>query len=401
MANNPGYDVWYSPDWCDWRWRISGCTHEGLWRGVYVAHTVITSLTICLGGVLLYKKFRASRAAGSPLLWMRTTYGGWQPRAAEAFLFFTLIHLFGRALYTALVLAGAFKSQAVTEFFHELPWSILYTGGANFNIGIVYATPRFKLTSTANSMTKISLPGPNMLNALLLIYSLVPLFTLPVYAAMDGHYRDVGDFERANYWNRVHYGSWSIYCWAIAALSLWWGIQLVRLLRSGLNKPFGPPVEKISMPSGLDRQHATNGTAGSGGRSEFKRAIIALIVNITSIVVMAISFGMVLGLYAILRVPIQSKIGWSALFGFVWIFISPLSCAPLYGVLLWNMLKSREEERSRSQLSGSQSNSQSAGDPRRLNSTLKLNQKSLPKPPVQGMFDGPDAYGLERHNHPV
>ncbi|KAJ3154474.1 hypothetical protein HDU86_004603 [Geranomyces michiganensis] len=336
-------ELWANPEWCDWRTRIRGCKNSDIWVAIYVIHTIWAYLAAALGLLVCYKKVY-QKVWKNNLSLFEIVDGGLRPRAAETFVIGATIHLWLRAIYTSVILAGGFGSQATAESFHELPWHILFSSAVLLSVGIIYATPRHRLTS--NKMRAVRLPSYTVLNIIMLVFTLVPAITLQLFAALDGRARDEGDAESANKFNRIHYGLWSFYCWALGGVELYFGSTLVKILSASASPATSTNhlsgngggsgaggQQKSDTPSST--ANTDSHTADASGRASFRRAVTTLIVTIAGTFVCELAFAIVLMFYAIFRVELQSSIGLSVSFATVWVFCTPLMMTPIFATMLW------------------------------------------------------------------
>ncbi|TPX63750.1 hypothetical protein SpCBS45565_g06372 [Spizellomyces sp. 'palustris'] len=354
-------NLWFSPEWCDWRWRISGCNDASLWKIVYIC-TLSQQLQKQQGSLLMWFGISTLGHTVWGLLVMRIAIiikkiyiklwrkgrklieivsGGLKPRAAEVFILAATLHMFGRALYTSIVLGDGFKLHAVTEFFHEWPWTILYDGAVLFNIGIIYATPRFKMSpgTNASGIEKVRLPGPRALNIIMAIYIIIPSITLSLFGILDGHARDNGNWELATTYNSIHYGLWGSYCWLLAALSSYFGVKLIMLLRASANGA----LEK---------------TDSSG---DFRRALLTLIITLSCTIVIEVSFALVLIFYSIFRESMHVHRWVSIWIGLVWILITPTMLTPIFVMVAYGLIKGKQEKMTRNASSAATTGKSSNG----------------------------------------
>ncbi|KAJ3299341.1 hypothetical protein HK104_009293 [Borealophlyctis nickersoniae] len=306
------------------RGRIDGCRDSQVWKTYYGVHTVWAYLLFrCF---IIYKKIYQVLRRKKLRLFEVVSGGGLKPRAADMFILGGTAHIGGRALYTSIILGRGFANHAVEEFFHELPWVTLYIGTLAFCIGIIYATPRHRIIlSDAGTSTRARLPSPIVLNLILGTLTFLPLITLNLFAALDGHARDVGDYHLAQRYNAVHYGLWSAYCWALAGVSVYFGVTLVSMLRASQVK------------------EAVNSTEESQS-AEFRRAILTLITTLACTTVIELAFAIVLLFYAIFRVAIHSIRGINIWIGTVWIFVTPLMITPIFVVMVWGVYKEKPDK---------------------------------------------------------
>ncbi|KAI8999743.1 hypothetical protein BC832DRAFT_594320 [Gaertneriomyces semiglobifer] len=311
----------YTPDFCDWR-MLDPCpitAHRGFWRNVYAVHTAWAGVLCAVGSYIVYQKiYLPIWSVGKRL--MVVVNRGLKPRATEIFALLSTVHLLLRAIYTTVALSSGFGSAALTEIMFDLPWIILFIGGVAFNVGLIYATPRFKMSSSSNGdapLSKVSLPGPLTLNVLFAAYSFIPLITLPIFAGLDGHYRDLGNWDRARHWNRMHYGFWSSYCVALAGLYLWYGTRLVMLLKQANQMMKGGETSKQS--------------------AEYRMALRTLIIILTCITVLLILSAIVMACYAAFKYEIHVREASSYLVGLIWTYISCVLLLPFFAVSVYHI----------------------------------------------------------------
>lgn len=274
--------LWYSPDWCDFRWRISGCTDSTLWHIFYIIHTIWAYLATILGIWVVYKKIYRGVWAKGLSIWT-----GWRPRAAESFLLGSVVHMFGRALYSSVLLGvkdpEGFGSHALAEVLvcfqctithsslilirvfhwcppqqHDLPWIILFDAMVFFVIGIIHATPRHRLKESTTD--QVRLPSPRTLTIILLVCTNLPPITLPLFAGLDGRGRDMHDMSFSKTFHYLHHGFWAAYCWGWAAVLAYFGVVLLKLLRENIRDLGGDDNESAAVKQAKDL-------------AEYKRAI--------------------------------------------------------------------------------------------------------------------------------
>ncbi|TPX70795.1 hypothetical protein SpCBS45565_g01442 [Spizellomyces sp. 'palustris'] len=315
------YELWYSPDWCDWRWRIHGCKDSEIWQGFYLAHSMLTALLFVLGAWLCYKKvYQALWKQKLSLL--NVVDGGLKPRPVEALIFGTTIHILGRFIHTTKILTGEYPTHALGEFSHEWPWEFLLWGGNLFVIGIIYSVPKTYLNnrgSVSNTFTisKVRLPSPKAINVIYTVLALVPGILLPLFAILDGHMRDTGQFANAVIFNRLHYYQWLFCCSIPLPILGYFGWKMVSILNANLE----------------DVQDA-------GQNSHLKASIRRVVINVMAICALTGSFAVVVGSYATWRVQIHTTRWLSITFAFLWIFTSPLLLTPIYVVSAYNVIMS-------------------------------------------------------------
>lgn len=107
-------EKWENPAWCDFRWRIDNCENETVWKAAYVVHSCLGFPLVLLGCYLIYKKIYKNLWSKGRGIW-DFSEGALRPRATEAFILFSTIHVLGRSLYTTLLKAGAFPNNAWKE----------------------------------------------------------------------------------------------------------------------------------------------------------------------------------------------------------------------------------------------------------------------------------------------
>ncbi|KAJ3175187.1 hypothetical protein HDU87_006422 [Geranomyces variabilis] len=277
-------ELWANPDWCDWRTRIRGCSYSDVWVTYYVVHTFWAYIAGALGLLVCYRKVY-QKVWKHHLSLFELVDGGIRPRAAETFVIGATIHLFLRAIYTTVILAGGFGSQAANESFHELPWHILYSSACLLSVGVIYATPRHRLAS--NKMRAVRLPSYTVLNIILFGFCLVPMISLQILAALAGHARDNNEADKARNYNAGHYGLWSFYCWTLGGVTLYFGITLIKLLRasaspqsSGNNVAAEAPKNGSNATNISQNGGESTAAADTNGRAGFRRAVMTLIVTI-------------------------------------------------------------------------------------------------------------------------
>ncbi|KNC96870.1 uncharacterized protein SPPG_07702 [Spizellomyces punctatus DAOM BR117] len=353
-------DLWLNSEWCDWRWRITGCEHAEVWKGFYIAHTIACFILVILGSWVIYRRVYRD-------LWQKKlrlfefSNGIVKPRGTEVFLIASCVHLFGRGLYTAIVLGDGFKSQAAAEFMHEWPWETLYFACVSFTIGIIHATPKTYMNGKGtldelSTLTKVRLPSQRTLNFLFYFFNALPPLTLPWFSIIDGYGRDTENYVLANAFNTAHYVCWSAYCWSLAAVVLYFGLKMVMIL-------------KANAVTGV--KSSENGVSQT---TLLKRAMIILIVTLLGITVILISFAIVLIVYAIWRRLVQGIFPLSVIVGFIWIFVTPFMIAPIYVAVGLGIIHRKPAPASSSNKSGSKG-SQSQSE----NSTTRKSKQSLAK----------------------
>ncbi|TPX66485.1 hypothetical protein SpCBS45565_g04456 [Spizellomyces sp. 'palustris'] len=339
--------------------RITGCEHAEVWKGFYIAHTIACFILVILGSWLIYRRVYKD-------LWKKKlrlfeiSSGIVKPRGTEVFLIASCVHLFGRGLYTAIVLGNGFKSQAAAEFMHEWPWETLYFACVSFTIGIIHATPKTYMNGKGtldelSTLTKVRLPSQQTLNFLFYFFNALPPLTLPWFSIADGYGRDTENYVMANAFNTAHYVCWSAYCWSLAAVVLYFGLKMVMIL-------------KANAVTGVKSSES-----GVTQNTLLKRAMIILIVTLLGISVILISFAVVLIVYAIWRRLIQSIFPLSVIVGFIWIFVTPFMIAPIYIAVGLGLIHRRPSVigSNKSGSKGSQSQSET--------STTKRSKHSLAK----------------------
>ncbi|KAJ3150648.1 hypothetical protein HDU89_003056 [Geranomyces variabilis] len=374
MVLDENADLWANPEWCDWRTRIRGCKNSDIWVGYYIIHTILAYFAGALGLLVCYKKVY-QKVWKNRLSLFELVEGGIRPRAAETFVVGATIHLFLRAIYTTVILAGGFGSQAANESFHELPWHILYSSACLLSVGVIYATPRHRLAS--NKMRAVRLPSYTVLNVILFVFCLVPTTSLQILAALTGHARDHNEGDKAKNYNAGHYGLWSFYCWALGGVTLYFGVTLIKLLRASASPQSSATNVGAGQPkAGSSGTHSSqtggdSSAADANGRAGFRRAVMTLIVTIGCTFAIEVAFACVLGIFAALRVQIQSNLGWSVIFATLWIFTTPLMLTPIFLTMLWSLHKSAQEQmRFRSNRNG-------------MNSDPTASQRSAAPPPQE------------------
>ncbi|TPX70592.1 hypothetical protein SpCBS45565_g01651 [Spizellomyces sp. 'palustris'] len=355
-------DEWFGTEWCDFRFRVSGCKHATMWKTFYIVHSIIALPLFCLGLYLIYKKIY-QRLWKQGLGIFDVIDGAVKPRATEGFILPATIHIFGRFLYTTLIAADVFKSNAVKEFFHDWPWIALWHAGVYFTIGIIYATPKSYVSGSKRSgdvsiISRSRLPSPRLLNFLLAVYLLVPTITLPLFGLLDGIARDNGNYELAATYNEIHYVLWGLYTILLGMLAIYFGMKLLLILRSNVEAVAG---------------------ADGGVNNEFRRAIMMLIVSLGGTFCMEVSYGAVLFFYGILRVKILSLLPAAVFFGFNWIFASALMTYPIFITATYNLIVNKQESRARSSnnLSASLQAQQAAQRSSTRSGTVKSNHKAV------------------------
>ncbi|TPX65199.1 hypothetical protein SpCBS45565_g05307 [Spizellomyces sp. 'palustris'] len=350
------WDLFYSPEWCDWRFRIYDCENSSIWVGFYITYVVLSFVSFLVGLYVCYMKVYQN-------LWKKKlsviefNEGILRPKATEAWVIGSTIFLFGRGLYGIVVLSGGFKNSIVTELFHEWPWCAIYIGGVLLTMGLIHATPRNITDSKGASasitqIVEISLPSPRTINALTYIYIISPLVLHHLFAILDGYARDAGNFEQAQVYNMIHYLAWAVHDVALCALAAIYGLQLVRILRA---------AQEMKLTEGRNEA--------------FKRAITTLIITLSVIVFLTSGFAAVLFFYGIFRERIQTILGVSILIAFFWLLSAPLSLAPLYLYMTYSINKSSE---STSQTAGTGMTGRSGTAHSTSGSKSQAGVKSLP-----------------------
>ncbi|KAI9101070.1 hypothetical protein DFS34DRAFT_455055 [Phlyctochytrium arcticum] len=281
MGINPtdgeGIESFFGSDWCDFRFRLDGCKHAGVWRTLYIIAIVFTAPLVLIGIYLIHRKIYVKlwRAGGGIL---QIVDGAVKPRANEAFLLTGTLSLAGRLLYWCVTVGGGFGSNIVQEFFHDWPFVILWHGGVLFTVGVIYATPKSHITvnkkkgregarQEATQITRSKLPSPQLCNVLLGLFLIVPSVTLPLFALLDGAARDRGNYALAKKYNTIHYLLWGIYCLLLSGVAVYFGYKLWKILDSN--------VENVHRGgSGKTTESGGPGKSDTDVPPEFRRAII-------------------------------------------------------------------------------------------------------------------------------
>lgn len=198
-----------------------------------------------------------------------------------------------------------------------------------FTIGIIYATPRHRLSETT---TRVRLPSPSTLTILLLTWTILPAVTLPLFAGLDGHGRDIKNVSFSRTFHYLHHFFWSAYCWGWAGVTGYYGYVLLTQLKESIKN-----VGEDGMESAVVKQ--------AKDLSEFKRAIKSVCsefsllwffsldtdlvdhvpfqtgIIIAFLFVSLIASACVLLLYGLFRYQIGTHRAANIIFGMTWIFI--------------------------------------------------------------------------------
>ncbi|KAI8908691.1 hypothetical protein DFJ77DRAFT_513287 [Powellomyces hirtus] len=382
MAYEPSEELWYSPDWCDWRWRVYGCNGSDVWKAYNIeriSHNTFSSTPFYPARLVLYGLLLVSgiwilvvKLWGKNKRILSIKNGAVKPLATEMFVITSTLHALGQVMFSSVILTVGFPNHILAEVFHDWPWVVLFSGCAFHTVGVIQAIPATYVAASSSTQNmhgsqsdiqvrRIRLPGPWAINGILVVSVLLPAIFMTSFAAMTGAALDSRNYEAATRYNFIHYLVWSFFNWQLAAISGYYGIKMVTVVRS-----------TIADSKDLQKD------------AEFKRVIMQVVVSLLAVVGGLLIFGSAILIYALFRVKIHGLLVLSAFIGFAWFFASGLCIAAVFVATLYHIYRTKVEQKDPSSRRPSEaggpggksdrsqrSQDASGGVPRSMRSTLK------------------------------
>ncbi|CAG8519896.1 732_t:CDS:2 [Dentiscutata heterogama] len=113
-------------------------------------------------------------------------------------------------------------------------WRVQLTASlAVYLIGLIYTVPRSHITRYhhySHEAKKIWIPRPAIVDAFGFFVLIGPIVSLNTFAIISGAYMDKNDEKMAKIWTKVHYLSWSFFCWVIMIGLVYFGSRLTNVI---------------------------------------------------------------------------------------------------------------------------------------------------------------------------
>ncbi|KAJ3417200.1 hypothetical protein HDV05_006406 [Chytridiales sp. JEL 0842] len=197
-------------------------TANVIWQ-MYVAQCVVLPFCMIFSSYLVYVKVIKTKIVPWSFI-----DGAFVPRGPEMWLIFTTIFSVLQWIHALMILKDALPTYLAKEFFFEIKWTFLYLASTSYIFSLIHATP--KTTSSGSKQQESFLPSTIVLNISYVFLSSLGLFPV-AFAIVSGVYADLGDDAKATFYVSAHYLSWSLTLVIFTTVLLFFGFQLVSLLR--------------------------------------------------------------------------------------------------------------------------------------------------------------------------
>jgi hypothetical protein len=304
--------------------------------------------------------------------------GALVPKGPELWLIFSSFFLLIAWIYSVLMLTDTLKSHFAKEFLFELKWPIGYLGTTCYLFSLIHATPKTTVIKNGRTFSEKSvLPSKFVLNISFFFLSALGIFPL-VFGAITGYYADQGEDATAAFYVSAHYLSWSIVVMIYTVVLIFFGYQLMSLLRKNMKQLLSSNKASMSGSAGgngASSDHTSSNGGGysqnniiKGGRptttnpnggnnnnnntkinmnninyntsarlaiSRMRKAIISMLITMCAIGSITAVFAVLLGFYAFRRVAMHSNPKLNIFIAILWLYNTPVLILATYGAIWW------------------------------------------------------------------
>jgi hypothetical protein len=230
------------------------------------------------------------------------------PRGPELWLLLTAPYLLIAWIYSILMLCETMKSYGLKEALFEIKWPFVYWGTTSYVFSLIHATPK-----TGMNGKETFLPSNKVLNFGYI--TLTGLCVFPVaFAITSGVYADMGEDEKADWYVRAHYLSWSIACILDTSVLVIFALNLLSMLNENMKNMASTKSSNKSRGSDLDMSGGGTTFTSSNSHSNpaaerMRNAIKTMMITAFGVGTITSMFGVLLGFYAFMRTQMHANVG--------------------------------------------------------------------------------------------